>query len=192
MIYFYKLLKTHQNILTGTRCVISILLAIFQLTAAAQTPSREYQLKSVFLFNFTQFVEWPKESFLTNEAPLVIGVLGDSPFGSFLEEVVAGEKVNGHPVIIHYYKAIDEIKSCHILFITNTTIKLEEQALAVLKGRSTLTVGDTPGFLNDGGMVRFFTRDNKVKLQINPESSKAANLTISSKLLKLAEIFTPR
>jgi len=169
-----------------------MLVFIFGLTAAAQTPSREYQLKSVFLFNFTQFVEWPKESFSTDEAPLVIGVLGDSPFGSFLDEVVAGEKVNGHPVIIRYCKTIDEITSCHILFISNTSSNIEDQALAVLKGRSTLTVSDTPGFLNDGGMVRFFTRDNKVKLQINHESSKAANLTISSKLLKLAEIFTPR
>ncbi len=158
------------------------------LTAQAP-PTREYQLKAAFLFNFTQFVEWPVDAFTTDGTPWTIGVLGDNPFGSYLEEIVSGEKVNGHPVIIRYYKNADEIKTCHILFINLADTKKQEQAIALLKGRNILTVSDASSFPRYGGMVKLFTRDNKIKMQINLEASKAANLVISSKLLRLAEIF---
>lgn len=49
----------------------------------------EYQVKAVFLFNFAQFVTWPSQP---ADAPLVIGILGDDPFGSYLDETVRGEK----------------------------------------------------------------------------------------------------
>jgi len=43
------------------------------------TAAREYQIKAVFLFNFTQFVVWPPEQFADDHAPLVIGILGSDP-----------------------------------------------------------------------------------------------------------------
>lgn len=159
--------------------------------APAQPPSREYELKAVFLFNFSQFVEWPPASFPTAQAPLVIGILGKNPFGSYLEELVTGEKVNGHAVTIQYYNSVEEIRACHILFINLAETKKTERAIGDLKGRNILTVSDASDFSAEGGMIRFFTRDNKIKFEINLEASKAAALTISSKLLRLAEIFTP-
>ena len=157
---------------------------------SAQSPvSPEYEVKAVFLFNFTQFVQWPANSFPADQAPLVIGILGEDPFGSYLKETVLGEKVNGHSMIIQHYNNVEEIKICHILFINLPETRLE-QAVESLKGRNILTVSDAPGFLEHGGMIRFFTRNNKIQLQINLEPSKEANLVISSKLLRLAEIFS--
>ncbi len=161
------------------------------LLLAQALPVREYQLKAVFLFNFTQFVDWPASSFATEQSPLVIGILGENPFGSYLEETVSDEKVKGHSVVVHYFKNTEEIKICHILFINLAETKKREQAAETLKGRNVLTVSDAIDFLKQGGMIRFFTRDNKIKLQINPEASKAANLVLSSKLLRLADIFDP-
>jgi hypothetical protein len=158
---------------------------------AAQSPaSPEYEVKAVFLFNFTQFIQWPPGSFPTDQAPLIIGILGEDPFGSYLQETVLGEKVNGHTIIVQHYNNIEEIKTCHILFINLPETRLD-QAAESLKGRNTLTVSDAPGFLKHGGMIRFFTRNNKIQLQINLEPSKEANLVISSKLLRLAEIYSP-
>src|SRR5687767_10117321 len=36
-------------------------------------------LEAVFLYHFTQFVEWPGEAFSSTNSPLVIGLLGDHP-----------------------------------------------------------------------------------------------------------------
>ena len=70
----------------------------------AQTASsKEYQVKAAFLYNFSQFVEWPPEAFPQSQTPLVIGIIGDDPFGSSLDEIIRGEKVNGRPLIIQHY-----------------------------------------------------------------------------------------
>lgn len=172
--------------------VISLLVCSAFFVSMQPPSSREYQIKAVFLFNFTQFVEWPTTSFSSDQAPLVIGVLGENPFGSFLEETVSGEKVNGHPLIVQYYKNIEDIKPCHILFINTSEANKLRQVIGSLKGKNILTVSDASNFLPEGGMIRFFTKSNKIQLQINLEATKTANLVISSKLLRLAEIFIPK
>jgi hypothetical protein len=83
------------------------------------------------------------------------------------------------------------MKTCHILFISQSESKRLEQIVAALKGRSILTVSDSDGFTRYGGMIRFVTEKNKLRLRINLEAATAANLTISSKLLRPAEIVTP-
>jgi hypothetical protein len=159
--------------------------------SAQNPPIREYQIKAVFLFNFSQFVEWPISSFPSPQSALVIGILGEDNFGSYLDEIVNEEQVNGHPLTIQRYHHINDIKTCHILFINRTEAKNMEQTIANLKGRNILTVSDAPDFIKKGGMIRFFTVNNKIQLQINSEASKSADLVISSKLLRLAEIVIP-
>ena len=165
------------------------LLACSIFFVSAQKPvAREYQVKAVFLFNFTQFVEWSPASFISAQSPFVIGILGEDPFGSYLEDVVSGEKVNGHPLVVVHYKNLEEIKTCHLLFINKTGITNWEDIPASIKGKNILTVSDAAGFLKQGSMIRFITKDNKIRIQINLEAAKEANLAISSKLLRIAEI----
>ncbi|HVU55294.1 MAG TPA: YfiR family protein [Puia sp.] len=165
---------------------------IINLPLVAQAPlSREYELKAVFLYNFAQFVEWPPTAFSNSEAPLIIGVIGKNPFGTRLKDIVSGEKVNGHDVSVQYYDNAEDIGTCHILFINLPEAKKREQVLQLLKDRNILTVSDAPGFPAEGGMIRLFTRDNKIRFEVNLEVSRAAGLSISSKLLRLADLFTP-
>jgi hypothetical protein len=63
--------------------------------------------------------------------------------------------------------------------------------LAALKGRKILAVSDLVEFAQNGGAVRFVTEQNKIHFRINLEAAKKAGLTISSKLLRLAEIVEP-
>lgn len=156
---------------------------------SAQTnTSKEYQIKAVFLFNFAQFVEWPASAFPEEKAPLIIGVFGDDPFGTYLDQAVRGEKVNNHPLVIQRYRNIEDVKECHILFINLSDKEQVTQTCKSLKGKNTLTVSDGSGFIKQGGMIRFVKESNKIKFQINPEAAKADSLTISSKLLRLADV----
>jgi len=183
-------MKYYAKIVRSIRLVITVLLLLSHLPLQAQsTPPLEYQLKAVFLFNFTQFVDWPPGSFDTDQSPLVIGILGENPFGSYLEETVSGEKVNKHAVVVRYYKNAEDVKNCHLLFINLPDAKKRKQAIEVLRGMNILTVSDAPGFSNEGGMIRFFTRNNKISLQINLDASKSSELVFSSKLLRLADIY---
>jgi len=155
---------------------------------AAPTPG---QVEAVFLFNFTQFVDWPPQAFAGPSSPIVIGVLGSDPFGASLDEVVRGETVNGHPLVVHRAQHIEELADSQILFISRSERARLASILAALKGRNILTVSDLEGFASEGGMIRFVLMENKVRLRVNLEATKAAGLTLSSKLLRVAQIVAP-
>lgn len=175
-----------QSAIWGVIALLS-LLAATSLPAQSAVPA-EYQVKAVFLFNFAQFVDWPPKAFVQPQAPLIIGILGGDPFGTYLDETVRGEKVNNHPLVVQRYRRVEDIKTCHVLFISGSEANQLEQILELLKGRNILTVGDTAGFASNGGIIQFATEKNKIRLKINLQAAKAAQLTISSKLLRPAEI----
>lgn len=147
----------------------------------------EYRLKAVFLFNFARFTQWPAQAFSSPTAPFVIGVLGEDPFASDLDELVRGEKVDGHLLTVRRFQQVEEIRECHILFVSPGKARQLTQILSKLQGRSVLTVGETAEFPQRGGMIGFVT-GTTIKVRINVEAARAANLVISSKLLRAAEI----
>jgi hypothetical protein len=155
---------------------------------AQSAPAAEYQVKAVFLFNFAQFVEWPPSAFPERQTPLVIGVLGQDPFGTYLDETVRGERVNNRPLAVRRYRRVEEIQTCHVLFISRSEAARLSQILAGLKYRKILTVADGESAAGSSVMIQFVTQQNKIRLRINPEAAKAANLTISSKLLRLGDV----
>jgi hypothetical protein len=163
------------------------LLCLLGGARAAQGPA-EYQVKAVFLFNFTQFVEWPQTSFADAQAPFVIGVLGRDPFGRALDDAVRGERVNGRPLVIERYRSRAELKPCQILFIDRSASGEIEQTLDALEHRGTLTVSDFDAGAQRDVIIRFVSQDQKIRLRINVGSAHEAGLTISSKLLRPAEV----
>jgi hypothetical protein len=160
---------------------------------SAQEPlAREYQIKAVFLYNFTQFVQWPEDTFSEPGAPLVIGVLGEDPFGIFLDETVKGEVINNHPLVVKRYEKVQDVNGCHILFIAQDKSQDIRRTLTHLKAQPVLTVSDVNGFARMGGMVRFLSEKGRIRLRINIEAATEANLVISSKLLRQADITTQK
>ncbi len=148
----------------------------------------EYEVKAVFLFNFAQFVKWPDSVFAKNNSPLIIGILGKDPFGNYLDQTVKGEKIKGHPLLVKRYQDENEIGPCQILFINPPSEDQLKQILDLLKGRNILTVGDSPSFAQAGGIIRFLTVNDKIRFQINLTAAREAELNISSKLLRVAEV----
>ena len=157
---------------------------------AASAPSAEYQIKAVFLFNFAQFAEWPARAFADSRAPLIIGILGDDPFGPYLDELVKNEKIGGRPLLVRRYREMKEMAGCHILFVSRSEAARLDTIIPPLKGRSILTISDADAFNRQGGMVRFVTDNGKIRLRINVEAAKACDLTISSKIIRPSTIVT--
>jgi hypothetical protein len=153
----------------------------------AQNPQlTEYQLKALYLFNFAKFVEWPESAFSNPGAPLVIGVLGENPFGDLLETTVQGKALNRHPLEVREIRAPNEVTNCHILFISGSEKKHLPEILKGLQNTPILTVSEMDRFTENGGMINFVWVDKKVHFQINDPVAKAAGLKIGSKLLGLS------
>ena len=153
----------------------------------AQTSS-EYRVKAVFIFNFTHFVDWPASSFTSSDSPFIIGIIGKDPFGNYLEEAVANEKVGSHPIVVHHFSDLSEVTNCQILYINYIEPVLVKSILNTTSEKNILTVNDALNFPRWGGIIGFFTENDKIRLQVNVSAAKKAQLAISSKLLHVARI----
>jgi len=170
-------------------CLLCAAVSGITLPARAQDkPSLEYEIKAAFLFNFTRFIHWPASAYTSPDAPFVIGIVGNDPFGSYLDDLVKGEKAEGHPIIIRRFPDGGDMSGCQLLFISAATPAKLKAALALAAEPGVLTVGDTGTFISSGGMVCFFKEDNRVKMEIKLAAAKAAQLEISAKLLQLAKV----
>lgn len=151
-------------------------------------PSREYQIKAVFLYNFTRFINWPESAFSSPEAPFVICVLGADPFGKALDEVIAGETVEGRPLQVRRYQRAEQLQSCQILYVGRSELPHLDDIRQALGDEPVLTVSDAQEFTSRGGMIQLDTVDGKIGLTVNLDASRRAGLTLSSKLLRAAQI----
>jgi hypothetical protein len=158
------------------------------LRAAPAPPANEYALKSVFLYNFCHFIEWPESAFPSPNAPLIIGIVGDDPFGNLLKEAVEGETYHNRPIRIEHYRGAKDIKQCHLLFISRSENGRVDSILGAVSNKSVVTVGETEDFLDRGGMIALPAERNRVRLRVKPSALRAANLSVSSKLLRVADI----
>ena len=172
----------------GAKRILSLwfLFAASLFAAPAQDAPSEYQLKAAFLFNFAKFVDWPAGAFPKPDSPFVIGVLGENPFEAHLENTLRHKTINGRPIVHRLVKSTEEARHVHVLYISASETKRMRDILKELNHAPVLTVGETEGFVAEGGMIGFVREGKKIRFQIDDESARAANLKINSKLLSLS------
>jgi hypothetical protein len=155
----------------------------------ADDPSQEYKVKAAFIYNFARFIEWPASAFSSSDAPFVIGVVGTDPFDGALDQAVAGKKVGSRAVVVKHFKSADDITSCQILFLATNDEDAQAKILQKVRNEKVLTIGESDTFTTNGGCLRLFLDDSRMRFEINTDATDEAKLKISSKLLRLAKIF---
>ena len=155
---------------------------------SAQTGELEYEVKAAFLLNFSRYVTWPADRL---KPPFRICVYGSNPFGRWLRNAVSGERWQNGPMDVREIQTLVEGQACHLLYVPDTAGDVladhwSGQTLPIL------TVGEPERFLEQGGMIRLFVENNKVRFSINQTAAETAHLHISSRLLRLArEVIAP-
>jgi uncharacterized protein DUF4154 len=148
----------------------------------------EYEVKAGFLYHVGWFVEWPPTTVQGQASTFIIGVLGTSPFGAVLDDVMRGKTIRERPVVIQYYQRVEEAVSSHVLFISASENTRIPAILAVLAQMPVLTVSDLERFTERGGMVALRLVDRKVHFDINMDATERAGLKLSSQFLRLAKV----
>jgi hypothetical protein len=163
---------------------------VFCITALA-VEIDEYQVKAAFLYNFAKFVHWPERAFASPTDPIQICVFGHNPFGSSLEQTVGGKEFAGRNFLVRSIADPQEACKCHIVFISAAEKRRTAALIAAARGASVLTVGESPGFAAQGGVVNFVLENGAVHFEVNLEAARQKDLEISSKLLGLARVIKP-
>jgi hypothetical protein len=170
----------------GATLVVTLTLA---LPCRADAPTREYQVKAAFLYNFTQFVEWPDSAFASKDSPFIVATVGDDPFSGFLEKLTADKIAADRPIRIVHFDSPDHIAYCQVLFVPASQAGSIAVILDKVGQRPVLTVGETESFTSSGGTMRFFLEDNRMRFEINTDAAESSGIKVSAKLMKLARIF---
>lgn len=174
--------------LAGGRFAVLALLAapVVGVTLSAQPNEGALRLKAAFVFQFPQFVGWPPAALDGSDSFELCVFQSSGPLAGFLEELVSGEAVKGRPIHVSRIRAGEPITHCHTLVAIG---RAEDGAAVTLKqaaGHPILTVGDTEGFLDDGGIIALKIVNQRVRFEIDVANAQRAGLQLSSQLLRLA------
>lgn len=156
-------------------------------TGAQEATPGEYQLKAAFLFNFAKFIDWPATSFAAGQTQLYLCVLGEDPFGPAID-ALQGKTLGTRLVTVQRVSTIAESRHCQMVFVSSSERRHFSEIFEALKANNTVTVGESKGFAEAGGIIEFRLEQDHVRFAINTHAADDAGLRISSKLLALATI----
>lgn len=181
-----------QRFIVGL-CCLAALLPFPPVTASPQPYAQEVELKAIFFYNFLHFVYWPTPKERQNDAnQLNITLLGSSPaLSASLAALQKQLKETGKTDIsIRQVAAFNntlDLKTCDLLYISPAEMKNLQAILAKIGNAPILTVGDTAGFLEAGGMINMLVAENaRVRWEINQTPLGRAGIKLSAKLLQIA------
>lgn len=145
-----------------------------------------------YTYNFAKFIAWPRSAFSGAHSPLTLCLVGDHPFGIRSLSYLDKRSVRERPVSIRRYPRVGDLAECHIVFVGRSEALRLEGLLADLDGQPILTVSDIPGFVQRGGMIEFMDAGSRLRFDIDADAVREARLTISAKLLEVAEALARR
>lgn len=180
--------NSHDQLPAGRGKILSLLICLFLQVDRAHAQPLDVEIKAAFIYHFSQFVEWPTNAFADSDSPLVIGVLGKDPFGQRLDALVKGEMIRGRPLEVRRFSEPAAALGAHILFISQSEEREWGAILEALGKRPVLTVSEIDNFTTRGGIIQFYTSENRVRLRINNHNANRVGLSLSSKLLRVAEV----
>lgn len=147
----------------------------------------QYDVEAAYLVQFPKFVQWPPFiQTLGGPKSFDICVLGSDPYGRILQEDVAGEKIEGLPLVARQVRSASSVAGCRVLFLSSSESAQIAEDLDQIKGISVLTVSELPDFTLRGGMIEFVLMGHRVRFRINMTNMEQAGLVASSQLLKVA------
>ena len=114
-----------------------------------------------------------------------LGIIGQNPFEDVFDNF-KGKPVGNCSLEISAVSAGQPLNPFTAVFISRSEKAGLQGILTRIKSLPVLTIGDTPGFIQEGVIINLVQRDDKLGFEINLKAARAAGLNISSQLLKLA------
>jgi hypothetical protein len=148
---------------------------------AAEAQLAEYQVKAAYLYNFITFTEWPASL----GADITLCVYGPDPFGADID-TLEGKNVGGRTLNVTRVTTVELLDSCQVVFLTREVISNLPRILDQVRGRTTLTIADSPNAVRDGVAINMRNEADRVSFEVNLTAVHEQGLNLSFQLLRLA------
>ena len=143
--------------------------------------------RAVALASVLSFVQWPEDRAGEEGRAFQLCVDGDSWLTYALAEETRTSTVRGRKIEVRSAQKEQELKSCQMVFVSQTQEKRYARILEEMKGTSALTAGETAGFVSAGGIVEFNFDQSHTRFEINLSAARAAGLKLDARLLAMAK-----
>ena len=163
------------------RTPVSLLLVAPALFAASPEVQQQ-TLKAAFICHFLVLTRWPEP-----KAAVVIGVYGDSVMGNDLAAALPNSAGTLAIKVVRIRPEAPDWGSVNAIYIPSF---YQEDVPAVVRrigAAPILTIGDSPRFMEEGGVIGFVQEGGKLRFEVNQAMAARKGLQLSAKLLELAK-----
>jgi hypothetical protein len=168
----------------GVKRIIFGAMLLLSFNSFAQTLN--YQIASMYIYNFARYISWPKND---KNTEFVIGVYGNTPITDELKRMVSGKLVGQKPIVVKIMANLDTSANCSILFIAPSQDGNLKKISELYKGKHVLLICDKEGLSKKGASISIYLDeddDYKTKFEMNKEYIEFNGLFISKSLIQLA------
>lgn len=175
--------RTQQSrLMAGLLCLLFCSLGGAAQELAVDNP---YKVQAAFIRHFAHYVNWPDRTFAGDKESWRICIAGPDPFGQVLEQTLKGREEQGRSFRVIRSDDMEVLVQCHIVFIAYKDAARRRYVMEQLKHKPILSVGESPDFLREGGVIAFQTSD-RVRIGVNLDQAKAASLVIQTRMLEVS------
>lgn len=167
---------------------IALVLLSFILLSAFKTADQpafdtNAKLKSMFVYNFTKYIDWPEQY---KQGNFIIGFYGESSLQPELEKLAETKKAVNQTIEIKKFKSVAEIEKCHMVVVSAKEQGKVAEIATKTKAHSTLLITESEGLIKQGAGINFVVVANKLKFELSKNNIESRNLKVGSSLLSLA------
>jgi len=144
---------------------------------------QEYLIKAKYVLNLPLFTEVPSQK--KSGTTYTICLIGNTPLESVLV-LSEGKQIKNRPMAIRKVSDSGQLDSCQVVFIATSERYRLQQLLPVAHQFGIMTISDMRDFTKMGGMVSLVSVNNRITYDLNLVAARAAGVSFSAQILKLA------
>ena len=145
-------------------------------------PATDYTLHTLYIFNFTKYVEWPSGS-----KAVKIGLVDNPEAEAALQRMAQAKSTGGSELKVINTRNEAELGACQIIFIPSNSTPLTGKLIEHFNAAPVLIVTEEADLTRRGASISFKMVSGKLRFQINEEVIKSKGMKISGSLVSLAE-----
>lgn len=161
--------------------------SLFGYTPTQMLDFQVQRLAASFITNFPAYVSWPPEVFAGHPTKLYIGLIGEQPLGTAGQQYLAGRGWGGKQYVLEQLQpgaySKEDLKRYQMLIFGNLEEKELKDLLKLVAKEPVLTVGETPGFIEDGGIIELHIEGPAVTWTVSKARATKAGLVIDQRLV---------
>lgn len=159
------------------------LFAALYLGSGNTCHAQEEKLKSIFVYNFTRYLDWPQKP-----GNFLILILGKTPLAAELSDIALKKKVGNSQIEIRTINSVHEIEDCHILYVTASKTDNLPLIVPLSKNKNFLVITEKDGSCKEGSGINFINKDGKLTFEISKTNVESCGLTVLSSLFSLGKV----